>query len=98
MTRIQRLIYGRPIDNNAATGIERARGVATSHGRVTNRQSSNRQSSNRHKTERWIATALICAGVVAFAADSVWSAAFFGTVGVSLYAHSNFLALFGDED
>jgi len=93
MTRIQRLIYGRPIDNKAAAGIERANGVATSHGRVTNRQ-----SSMRHKTERWIATALICAGVVAFAADSVWSAAFFGTIGVSLYTHSNFLALFSDED
>ena len=95
MTRIQRLIYGRPIDNKAATGIKRdvANGVATSHGRVTNRQ-----SSKRHETERLIATALICAGVVAFAADSMGGAAFFGTIGVSLYTHSNFLALFSDED
>jgi len=95
MIRIQRLIYGRPIANKAATGIERgvAHGVATSRGRVTNRQ-----SSKRHETERLIATALICAGVVAFAVDSMVGAALFGTVGVSLYTHSNFLALFSDED
>jgi len=95
MNRIQRLIYGRPIGNKAAAGIERdiAHGVATSHGRVTNRH-----SSKRHETERWIATALICAAVVAFVADSLGGAAFFGTVGVSLYTHSNFLALFSDED
>ena len=58
---------------------------------------SNRIPSTRHKTERMIAVALVCAGTLAFAVESIVAGALFLVAGVSLAVHSRFIALWADE-
>ncbi len=78
--------------NRGATNDDRSLKSSAS-GRV-----SNRITSKRHKTERMIAVVLICAGTVAFAAESIIGGALFLGAGVSLFVHSRFIALWCDED
>ena len=62
-----------------------------------NERVTNRLTSKRHKTERLTALVLMCAGVGALAAGLPELSALFWIVGVSLYAHSRFIALWSDD-